>query len=552
MKKHTLSYAKGGASLPLITSTIGDIFDQTVSKYPNNDALVVAHQKIHYNYKELQEKVDVCARAFIGLGLKKGDRLGIWSLNRAEWVIVQIATSKVGIILVNINPAYRSHELQYTLQNSGCKALIIAESFNTLNYVDIFRKIEPKEITDLKYTIYLGNKPQDNMILFNDMLKLSENISQDELIACQENLNCYEAINIQYTSGTTGFPKGATLSHHNILNNGFFVGEVMNFTDKDRLIIPVPLYHCFGMVLGVLTCISHGSTMLFPSASFFPRATLKMIEKEKATALHGVPTMFIALLEELEHANYDVSSLRTGVIAGAPCSVELMKKINTTLHMSEVEIACGMTEVSPINTQTTVDAPFDKRIGSVGQVHPHVEIKVIDTKTGEILPVGEIGESCTRGYSVMLGYWNNEEKTKEAIDEDGWIHSGDLAYMDEDGYLHIVGRIKDMIIRGGENIYPREIEEFFYIHPKVSDIAVVGVPDEKLGEAVMAWVKPKEGQKLSEKELQEFAKGKIANFKIPKYFKIVDSFPMTVTGKIQKFIIKEQSIKELNLETGEK
>lgn len=547
MQKFELSYAKGETSTPLITLTIGDAFDQTVALYPDNDALVVAHQNIRYSYKELQEQVDICARALMGLKLEKGDRVGVWSLNNAEWVILQLATAKVGLILVSINPAYRSHELKYTLTHSGCKAIFIATPFKSSNYVQTLHSLEPSEIPDLQHSIYFGEDKQSGMINWSDFLALSQNVTPETLQTQQKSLDCFDAINIQYTSGTTGFPKGATLSHHNILNNAYFVGQVMNFSHNERLLIPVPLYHCFGMVLGVLTAISHAAAMLFPSLGFNPKETLQMIQDERATALHGVPTMFIAQLEELEHQEYDLQSLRTGVIAGAPCSVELMKQINTKLHMSEVEIAAGMTEVSPINTQTTVDAPFDKRIGSVGQVHPHVEIKIIDKESQETLKVNEVGEICTRGYSVMLGYWRDEEKTKESIDEEGWMHSGDLAFMDEDGYVHIVGRIKDMIIRGGENIYPREIEEFFYTHPKVSDVAVIGVPDKKFGEEIMVWVKPKEHQTLTAEELRAFAKEKIAYFKVPKYFKIVESFPMTVTGKIQKFIMKEESIKELNL-----
>jgi len=547
MQKFELSYAKGETSTPLITLTIGDAFDQTVALYPDNDALVVAHQNIRYSYKELQKQVDICARALMGLKLEKGDRVGVWSLNNAEWVILQLATAKVGLILVSINPAYRSHELKYTLTHSGCKAIFIATPFKSSNYVQTLHSLEPSEIPDLQHSIYFGEDKQSGMINWSDFLALSQNVTPETLQTQQKSLDCFDAINIQYTSGTTGFPKGATLSHHNILNNAYFVGQVMNFSHNERLLIPVPLYHCFGMVLGVLTAISHAAAMLFPSLGFNPKETLQMIQDERATALHGVPTMFIAQLEELEHQEYDLQSLRTGVIAGAPCSVELMKQINTKLHMSEVEIAAGMTEVSPINTQTTVDAPFDKRIGSVGQVHPHVEIKIIDKESQETLKVNEVGEICTRGYSVMLGYWRDEEKTKESIDEEGWMHSGDLAFMDEDGYVHIVGRIKDMIIRGGENIYPREIEEFFYTHPKVSDVAVIGVPDKKFGEEIMVWVKPKEHQTLTAEELRAFAKEKIAYFKVPKYFKIVESFPMTVTGKIQKFIMKEESIKELNL-----
>lgn len=547
MSKKTKSYAKGSTKTPLIELTIGDMLDKTTKLYPDNDAIVVAHQNLRYTYKELNTQVNICARALIAMGLKKGERIGIWSLNNAQWVIFQLATSKVGLILVNINPAYRFHELEYTLKHSGCSTVVVAQKYKNSDYIQMINQLEREKIPNLKNIIHLGDEKIEGMTNWNDFMSKARQITQNELDTIQKSLNPHDAINIQYTSGTTGFPKGATLSHHNILNNGYFVGKIMNFTNKDRLIIPVPLYHCFGMVLGVLTSISHGATMLFPSMSFNPKATLDMAHKEKATALHGVPTMFISELELLEHHDYDLRTLRTGVIAGAPCPPELMKQINSLLHMSEVEIACGLTEVSPINTQTTIDAPFEKRIGTVGQVHPHVEIKIIDTKTNKIVPINTMGEICTRGYSVMLGYWNDEQKTKETIDEDGWLHSGDLATMDEDGYVSIVGRIKDMIIRGGENIYPREIEEFYYNHPKIRDIHVIGIANEKLGEELVAWVRLKDGETLTTHELKEFAKDKIAYFKIPKYFKFVDSFPMTVTGKVQKFIMREQSINTIQI-----
>jgi fatty-acyl-CoA synthase len=543
--KKTVSYAKGETSEPLINLTIGDMFDKIAHTFSNHDALIVRHQKLKYSYKQLQKEVNICAKAFLALGVKKGDRVGIWSQNNAEWVITQLATAKIGAILVNVNPSYRIYELRYTLNHAQCNTLILNKASKYTKMVD---ELLP-ELKYLKNIILLGKKERENMTTWQNFIKLSENISDVALELRQKELDCHDAINIQYTSGTTGFPKGATLSHHNILNNGYFVGKIMEFSPNDRLIIPVPLYHCFGMVLGVLTCISHGATMLFPSPNFNADASLSMVEEQKATAMHGVPTMFIDMLIALEKHDYDLSSLRTGVIAGALCPHELMKQINSKLNMKEVEIACGMTEVSPINTQTHIDSPFEKRIGSVGLVHPHVEIKIIDKDTAEILPINSTGEICTRGYSVMLGYWEDKEKTDKAIDKDGWIHSGDLATMDEDGYVNIVGRIKDMIIRGGENIYPKEVEEFFYTHPKIRDFYVVGIPDEKFGEILVAWVKTKDSEELSYQELQSYAKGKIANYKIPTHFKFVDSFPMTVTGKVQKFIMREKSIEEFGTTT---
>lgn len=560
MSKHVQSYTSGPSDKPLLGLTIGEMFDQIVEQYPENEALVVRHQNLRYTYQELQAQVNQCARGLMAIGLKKGDRIGIWSPNNAEWVIVQFATCKMGAILVNINPAYRLHELEYALNQSGCSALIIAPEFKSSNYTKMMYELAPElkdskpgqlaseKIPDMKTVITLSDESNAGMWNWEELMGMADQISQEELAERQSQLEFDDPISIQYTSGTTGFPKGATLSHHNILNNGYFVGEIMNFSSEDRLIIPVPLYHCFGMVLGNLACITHGSAMLIPGPGFEPDAVLAMIEEEKATALHGVPTMFIAELEHPDFKKYDLSSLRTGLMAGSPCPVEVMKQVNTVMHMNEVQIAYGMTETSPVSFQTHADDPLNKRVSTVGQIHPHQEVKIIDTETGQVVPIEQKGELCTRGYTVMLGYWNDDEKTRDSIDAAGWMHTGDLAIMDEDGYVNIVGRIKDMLIRGGENVYPREIEEFLYSHPKISDVQVIGVPDKKYGEEIMAWVKLKEGEEATTEEMREFCREKIAHFKIPRYFKFVDSFPMTVTGKIQKFVMRDQSIEELGLE----
>ncbi len=554
-----LSYSSGTSSIPLIGMTIGDKFDETVSRYPEREALVVIHQDIRWSYRELQEKVDSCARALIACGLHKGDRVGIWAPNCAEWTVLQIATAKVGIILVNINPSYRLHELRYALSQSGCKMIVLADQFKTSNYAQMILELAPelphsafgqllsKELPDLKAAVVISASPPKGLLGWRGFISMGDDVPIESLATQQANLSFDEPINIQYTSGTTGYPKGATLSHHNILNNGFFVARTMNFTEQDRLVIPVPLYHCFGMVMGNLGCITHGATMIYPCEGFEPLAVLKAVEKEKATALYGVPTMFIAQLEHPEFESFDVSSLRTGIMAGSPCPIEVMKKVQTLMNMSEVQIAYGMTETSPVSTQTRVGTSLEKQVSTVGQVLPHIEVKIIDSESGKVQPIGTKGELCTRGYSIMLGYWDDPEKTSEAIDAARWMHTGDLAVMDEEGYVNIVGRIKDMIIRGGENVYPREIEEFLYSHPKISDVQVIGIPSEKYGEEVMAWVKPREGTTLTEDEIKAFCKDKITHFKIPKYYKFTDDFPMTVTGKIRKVEMRKISIKELNL-----
>ncbi len=555
-----LSYSCGTSEKPLIGITVGEMLDMTTKKFPNNEALVSRHQNIRYTYRQFNEKVDEFAKALLAIGIQKGNLVGIWSPNCAEWAIVQFATSKIGAILVNINPSYRLHELEYALNQSGCKALVTATAFKYSNYVEMLYELCPElryclpgqlqsaKVPQLTTVIRLHQEASPGMYSWDDLLSYAKRTTEEELNEAQVNLSSDDPINIQYTSGTTGFPKGATLSHHNILNNSYFVAEKMRFTEKDRLVIPVPLYHCFGMVLGNLGCVTHGATMIYPSESFNPELVLQTVEEEKATALFGVPTMFIAELECPNFEKYDLTSLRTGIMAGAPCPVELMKKVNTLMHITEMEIAYGMTETSPVSTQTDHNAPFEKRVGSVGKALPYTEIKIVDPSTGLTLPIGETGELCTRGYCVMLGYWKDEEKTRSAIDESRWIHSGDLATMDEEGYIKIVGRIKDMIIRGGENIYPKEIEEFLFTHPKISDVKIIGVPDIKYGEEIMAWIKLKERQSATPEEIKDFCKGQVAYYKIPRYIKFTDRFPMTVTGKIRKVEMKEISIKELGLE----
>lgn len=556
------SYVSGTSDKPLLGITIGDMFDQIVERYPDNEALVARHQGIRYTYRQLHGQVDQCARALLALGVQKGERVGIWAPNCAEWAITQFATSKIGAILVNINPSYRVHELQYALKQSGCTYLIIAPQFRSSNYTAMVYEVAPEleqaepgalqaaQLPDLRTVIRLGDEPSPGMLLWGELLMLGDGISADQLTERQRQQEFDDPINIQYTSGTTGYPKGATLSHHNILNNGYFVAEVMNFTDQDRLVIPVPLYHCFGMVMGNLGCMTHGATMIYPNDGFDPKAVLEAVQAERATALYGVPTMFIAELAHPDFAAYDLSTLRTGIMAGSPCPVEVMKKVKALMNMHEVEIAYGMTETSPVSFQTRIGTPLEKQVGTVGQVHAHVEVKIVESVTGQVVPIGTTGELCTRGYNVMLGYWENEEATRNSIDVARWMHTGDLAVMDEEGYVNIVGRIKDMIIRGGENVYPREIEEFLYSHPSIQDVQVIGVPNLKYGEEIMAWVKLKPGATTTAEAICDFCRGKIANYKIPRYVKFVDGFPMTVTGKVQKFLMREESIKELGLEAA--
>jgi fatty-acyl-CoA synthase len=553
------SYVSGTSDTPLLGVTIGDMFDAIVTRYSDHEALVARHQNLRYTYRQLREQVDRCARALMALGVAKGERVGIWAPNCAEWTVIQFATAKIGAVLVNINPSYRGHEVRYALAQSGCAYVVIAPRFKTSDYTAMLYELAPElraaapgrlaapALPELRAVIRLGSEPSPGMLPWGALMAMGDRVGADELAARQRQQEFDEPINIQYTSGTTGYPKGATLSHHNILNNGYFVAELMRFTDRDRLVIPVPLYHCFGMVMGNLGCVTHGATMIYPSDGFEAQAVLDAVQAERATALYGVPTMFIAELGHPDFARYDLTTLRTGIMAGSPCPVEVMKRVQSLMNMREVEIAYGMTETSPVSTQTRIGAPLDKQVGTVGQVHPHVEVKVVDPATGAVVPIGMVGELCTRGYSVMLGYWNNAEATRGSIDTARWMHTGDLAVMDDEGYLNIVGRIKDMIIRGGENVYPREVEEFLYTHPKVQDVQVIGVPDAKYGEEVMAWVRLRDAETATGEEIRDFCRGRIAHYKVPRYVKFVEAFPMTVTGKVQKFLMREQSVEELGL-----
>ncbi len=556
----SVSYASGPADKALLGTPIPKLFDQIVAQHGDREAVVSIHQDVRLTYAQLADRVNKLAKAFISAGFEKGDRVGIWSPNNVEWLTTQYATAKAGIILVTINPAYRVHELAYVLEQSGCRGLVMQNQFKTSDYEGMITELCPELAEDfagalnnekfpnLKAVISMTSSDLAGIYDWTDFLGLASNKSDEELNVRQSNQDMDDAINIQYTSGTTGFPKGATLSHHNILNNGYFVASAMNFTEEDRLVVPVPLYHCFGMVMGNLGCLSHGACAIYPSEGFEPEAVLQAVQAEKATALYGVPTMFIAELALPNFSDYELSTLRTGIMAGAPCPIETMKQVNESMHMTEVEIAYGMTETSPVSFQTRVDSPLDKRVSTVGRVHPHVEVKIIDPETGSICPVGEMGELCTRGYSVMLGYWENPEATATAIDPNGWMHTGDTAIMDGDGYVNIVGRIKDMIVRGGENVYPREIEEYLMTHDSIEAVQVTGVPDPKYGEEIIAWVSLVGGAEMSENDVKEYCKGKIAHYKVPRYIRFSADFPMTVTGKVQKFKMREISIKELGVE----
>ena len=541
-----LSYSHGTAEQTLLGETIGANLARTAAAFGDRDAVVDVPAGRRWTYAQLDADTDTLARGLIAAGIKAGDRVGIWAPNCAEWVLLQYATAKAGIILVNINPAYRSHELNYALRQSGVRLLVSAESFKTSNYRAMIEEVSVG-LPGLERVIYLGSADWDELFVVGRMPIAG---GGDQLAERRAMLSFDDPINIQYTSGTTGFPKGATLSHHNILNNGYFIGEGCEYTEQDRVCIPVPFYHCFGMVLGNLACTTHGAAIIIPAAGFDPAATLAAVAAERCTSLYGVPTMFIAELALPDFASYDLSSLRTGIMAGSPCPVEVMKRVVSEMHMSEVTICYGMTETSPVSAQTRADDDMERRVATVGRVHPYVEVKIVDPETGLTVPRGAAGEMCTRGYSVMLGYWDDPEQTSAAIDHARWMHTGDLAVMDEAGYLNIVGRIKDMIIRGGENVYPREIEEFLYSHPAVEDIQVIGVPDAKYGEEICAWVKLRPGQQLTEQELREFCTGQIAHFKIPRYLRITTEFPMTVTGKVQKFKMRDTSITELGLESA--
>ncbi|TMJ24146.1 MAG: AMP-binding protein [Alphaproteobacteria bacterium] len=542
-----ISYDHGVSDKKLIGETIGVFFDRIVDKYRDREALVVKHQNIRWSWGELGRRVDDLAAGLTTLGLERGDRVGIWSPNTAEWTLTQFATAKAGLVLVNVNPAYRRSELEYAMNKVECRALILAPALKTSNYLEIVADlVKDKKLPHLRHIVRLGREKTPGMLNFDDVATAGSNAERVKLAELGPKLQFDDAINIQFTSGTTGFPKGATLTHHNILNNGFFVAEGLKLTENDRLCIPVPLYHCFGMVMGNLGCLTHGATMVYPADSFDPLATLQAISEERCTALYGVPTMFIAQLDHPAFSKFDLKSLRTGIMAGSPCPIEVMKRVQSQMNMSEVTIAYGMTETSPVSTQCATDDPVERRVSTVGQVLPHIEIKIVDGE-GKAVPRGETGEFCTRGYSVMKGYWNDAEKTAEAIDEGGWMHTGDLATMDEEGYVNIVGRLKDMVIRGGENVYPREIEEFLYRHPKVQDVQVIGVPDPKYGEEICAWIKLRENQSATPEEIREFCKGQIAHYKIPRYIEFVGDFPMTITGKIQKFVMREQTIGKLGL-----
>lgn len=564
MSALTGSYAKGRTDVPLIEQTIGDFFADMAQRQGSRDALVSRHQGLRYSYAQLHAAARQLASALLNQGLEKGDRIGIWSHNNAEWVLMQLATAQVGLVLVNINPAYRTSEVEYALNKVGCKALVSMPQFKTSDYLGMLRELAPElmecepgklqsaRLPTLRSVIWIDvageGAEQPGMLRFSKLMEKGQPDDQ-RIDAIAATLKNTDPINIQFTSGTTGFPKGATLTHRNILNNGFFIGECMRLTPEDRLCIPVPLYHCFGMVLGNLACFTHGSTIVYPNDGFDPITVLEAVQAEKCTGLHGVPTMFIAELDHPRFAEFDLSTLRTGIMAGSPCPIEVMKRVVRDMHLSEITIAYGMTETSPVSCQSDHETPLEKRVATVGKVQPHLEVKIVDPESGETVAHGISGELCTRGYSVMHGYWGDEAKTCEAIDAEQWMHTGDLATMDAEGYVNIVGRIKDMVIRGGENIYPREIEEFLYLHPKVQDVQVVGVPDIKYGEELCAWVIVKPSMVLSEDEVREFCKGKIAHYKVPRYIRFVPAFPMTVTGKIQKFKIRDEMIELLDLRT---
>jgi len=547
------SYYCGASTTQIIYETIGGYFDRVANEHPDNPALRLRHQNVDWTYSELQQRVDQLAAGLISLGVEPGDRVGIWGPNSAEWVLTQLATAKIGAIMVCINPAYRLYELEYALNKVECKALITDEQFKTSDYLGMLNTLAPElaqcapghleaaKLPHPKHVIRMGSAICPGMHNFDKICTVASDSDWKALADLQSQLKPDDAINIQFTSGTTGNPKGATLSHCNILNNGYLTGEAMRLTPADRLCIPVPLYHCFGMVLAVLACVSHGSTMVFPGEAFDPEQTLQTVQDEQCTALHGVPTMFITELDHPRFNEFDLSSLRTGIMAGAPCPVEVMKRVISQMHMQDILIAYGQTELSPINNMTLPDDSLERRTETVGRAMPWVEIKVIDEE-GHVVPVGQKGEICTRGYSVMQGYWNDPEKTAETIDASGWLHSGDIATMDASGYVRIVGRIKDMIIRGGENIYPREVEEFLYQHPAISEVQVFGIPDEKMGEEVCAWIQLNEGSQLTADDVKAYCKDQITHFKVPRHIQFVSEYPMTVTGKIQKFVMRDEML----------
>jgi len=537
------SYSHGTSATALLGETIADNLRRVAGQFGGSEVVVDVPTGRRWTYRQFDADSDALARGLLAAGIGTRDRVGIWAPNCAEWVLLQFATAKIGAILVNINPAYRSHELSYVLRQAGVRLLVSAERFKTSDYRAMIDEVRG-DLPGLERVIYLGAPEWD------ELLAAGARDDGGALARREAELAFDDPINIQYTSGTTGFPKGATLSHHNILNNGFFIGEMCRYTEQDRVCIPVPFYHCFGMVLGNLAAVTHGACIVIPAPGFEPAATLRAVQDERCTSLYGVPTMFIAELALPDFASYELSTLRTGIMAGSPCPVEVMKRVMSEMHMSEVTIAYGMTETSPVSCQTRPDDDTERRVSTVGRVHPHVEVKIVNPDTGLVLPRGEPGEMCTRGYSVMLGYWDEPAKTAEAIDAGRWMHTGDLAVMDNAGYLNIVGRIKDMVIRGGENVYPREVEEFLYTHPAIEDVQVIGVPDEKYGEELCAWVKVRPGTELTAEDVRAFCAGKIAHYKIPRYVHLTQDFPMTVTGKVQKFKMREASIAELGLEAA--
>ena len=555
-----ISYASGLSDVPLIGETIGEMLENIVKQYPDNEALVAVDQNIRWTYSEFLLKVDELARSLMALGVEKGDRVAIWAMNYAEWVVVQFATAKCGAIMVNINPAYRTFELEYALKQSEVHTLILQGRFKNSDYVGMLYeacpeiiesragKISTEKFPFLRNVVFMGNIPYNGMFTWEELLQKGKNVSREELKERESILSFDDPVNIQYTSGTTGYPKGVVLTHHSVMNNGYTIGAGMGFTEKDRLCIPVPFYHCFGMVLSNLAAVTHGTTMVIPYPAFDAEAVLKTIDNEKCTAVHGVPTMFIAELKHPNFNKYKYHTLRTGIMAGSPCPVEYMKQVNEKMNMKDIVIVYGQTETSPGVTMTTTNDPLERRVTTVGRTFPHVELKIIDPVTQRIVPRGERGEICARGYVVMKCYYNNPSATRQTLDSNGWNHTGDLGIMDDEGYVKIVGRLKEMIIRGGENIYPREIEEFFHTSKKIEDAYVIGVPDEKYGEELMAWVKLRDGQTMTTEELKEFCDGKIARYKIPRYVKFVDDFPMTVSGKIRKMEMRDISIKELGLE----
>ncbi|MBO0709688.1 MAG: AMP-binding protein [Acetobacteraceae bacterium] len=558
MSEPALSYASGLSDTPLLGDTIGRQLDRTAARHGERLALIARHQGERWTWRELAQEADRFAAGLLAAGLCPGDRIGIWSPNNAEWIVTQFAAAKAGLILVNINPAYRLSELEYVLNKVGCRALITATAFKTSDYIGMINRLAPElaaatpgqlraaKLPDLKTVIQIGPETAPGAIGFAHVAELAQPPERAQLADLAHTLQFDDPINIQFTSGTTGAPKGATLTHHNILNNAYFIARALHYTEQDKVCIPVPMYHCFGMVIGSLACMTTGATIVFPGEGFDPLATMQSVSEERCTSLYGVPTMFIAQLEHPEFGRFDFSSLRTGVMAGAPCPIEVMRRVIGQMHAREITICYGMTETSPVSTQSATDDSIERRVSTVGRVHPHLEVKIIDA-AGRVVPRGRSGELCTRGYSVMSGYWNDPERTAQVIDGARWMHTGDLATMDEAGFINIVGRIKDMVIRGGENVYPREVEEFVYSHPAIEEVQVFGVPDSRFGEELCAWIKLRAGTVLSEEDVRAFCKDQIAHYKVPRYIRFVDEFPMTVTGKMQKFLMRERMIRDLGL-----